>query len=200
MKKYNDAINMILQVLGEQTIENEQSTEGIYEAEQAELLLEITKKEILSEGWTFNTDENWAIAPEITEGNTSGYIVVAENVLRLDPSSTASNYVRKDGKVYDKVNQTYLFSTAVYFDVVWDVDFDDIPPIIQQYITLKTARILYQRLVGNLDMVTILTRDEQEAMIRARMHEDEVGDYNIFDDTSVTRMITRTSNPVGLRG
>jgi hypothetical protein len=200
MKKYNDAINMILQVLGEQTIDNGQSTEGIYEAEQAELLLEITKKEILSEGWTFNTDENWAIAPEITEGETSGYIVVAENVLRLDPSSVASNYVRKDSKVYDKVNQTYLFSTPVYFDVVWDVDFDDIPPIIQQYITLKTARILYQRLVGNLDMVTILTRDEQEAMIRARMHEDEVGDYNIFDDTSVTRMITRTSNPVGLRG
>ena len=195
MKKYNDAINVILQVLGEQTIDNDQSIDGIYEAEQADLLLEITKNEILSEGWTFNTDENWAIAP------TDGYIVVPERVLRIDASDITSNLIRYDGKIYDKDTQTMNeFTSAVEFDIIWERDFDDIPPIIQQYITLKTARLLYQRMVGDLNMVDVLYRDENEARLRAVFHEDEVGDYNIFDDTTVSRILTRTSNPRGIRG
>ena len=192
MRKYNEAINLALQVIGEQIIENDVSIEGIYEAEQADLLIENVKEELLSEGWTFNTDEAWSLAPDV-----EGYITVPADVIRVD---TASNYIRKDGKLYDKDNQTYKFTSAVSCDIVWDLDFDVLPPIMQQYITLKASRILHQRLVGDADVLSILVQDERDALVRVKMHEEDIGDYNIFDNTTVSRVISRTVNPVGVRG
>lgn len=192
MRKYNEAINLALQVIGEQIIENDVSIEGIYEAEQADLLIENVKEELLSEGWTFNTDEAWSLAPDV-----EGYITVPADVIRVD---TASNYIRKDGKLYDKDNQTYKFTSAVSCDIVWDLEFDVLPPIMQQYITLKASRILHQRLVGDADVLSILVQDERDALVRVKMHEEDIGDYNIFDNTTVSRVISRTVNPVGVRG
>jgi len=192
MRKYNEAINLALQVIGEQIIENDVSIEGIYEAEQADLLIENVKEELLSEGWTFNTDEAWSLAPDV-----EGYITVPADVIRVD---TASNYIRKDGKLYDKDNQTYKFTSAVSCDIVWNLEFDVLPPIMQQYITLKASRILHQRLVGDADVLSILVQDERDALVRVKMHEEDIGDYNIFDNTTVSRVISRTVNPVGVRG
>jgi len=192
MRKYNEAINLALQVIGEQIIENDVSIEGIYEAEQADLLIENVKEELLSEGWTFNTDEAWSLAPDV-----EGYITIPADVIRVD---TASNYIRKDGKLYDKDNQTYKFTSAVSCDIVWNLEFDVLPPIMQQYITLKASRILHQRLVGDADVLSILVQDERDALVRVKMHEEDIGDYNIFDNTTVSRVISRTVNPVGVRG
>lgn len=194
MKLYNDAINLCLQVIGEQTLEVNTPIDGIYEAEQAVLLIETVKEELLSEGWSFNTDESWDFLPD-----TSGYIVIPENVIRIDASST-TNVIRKDGMLYNKTNQSYKFTNTLSCDVVWNVDFDTLPPIMQQYIILKASRILYQRLVGDANMLQILMKDENDALLRVRMHEDDIEDLNIFDDTTVSRVISRTSNPSGIRG
>jgi hypothetical protein len=195
MNKYNGAINIILQVLGEQTIEGDLSIEGIYEAEQADIIIEATKEEVLAEGWSFNTDENWALAID-----TEGYITTPSTALRIDPSSPSANIIVKGGKLYDKTNQTYKFTTSVGCDIVWDLDFDELPLPAQQYIVLKSARIAYQRLVGDLNVVDVLMKDEQEAKLRLNVYEDDVNDYNIFDDTNISRIISRTTNPVGVRG
>jgi hypothetical protein len=195
MVKYNEAINICLQIIGEQIIEGDTSIDGIYEAEQADLLIETTKEELLSEGWSFNTDYNWELTPD-----NDGYIVVSENMIRLDPSDTATKAFRKDSKLYNGEDKSYIWDAAVECDIVWNLDFDDCPPIFQQYVTLKAGRILYQRLVGDTGMLDVLLKDEQEALLRVRLHEDDVNDLNIFDDQTVSRAITRTSNPRGLRG
>lgn len=195
MKKYNQAINEILQVLGEQIVEGDLSIEGIYEAEQADLNIEIVKEEILSEGWSFNTDTNWEFSPD-----TDNYIVIPTTVLRVDPSVQGNDIIRKDGKLYDKGNFTYKFNTSVSCDVIWNLDFDDLPLIAQRYITLRAARITYQRLIGDNSTLEILLRDEDQALLKLRQHEDDIQDYNIFDDTTVSRIITRTANPTGIRG
>jgi hypothetical protein len=49
-------------------------------------------------------------------------------------------------------------------------------------------------------VVDVLMKDEQEAKLRLNVYEDDVNDYNIFDDTNVSRMISRTTNPVGVKG
>jgi hypothetical protein len=195
MKKYNEAINICLQVIGEQVIENDLALDGIYEAEIADTIIEATKEELLSEGWSFNTDTDWTMVPD-----TSGYIAVTPSMLRVDPSDVTNNVIRKDGKLYDKENRTYVFTDAVDCDVVWNLDFDDLPVIVQQYIVLKAARILYQRLVGDVNMLEVLIQDEKEARLRVDIHEDDVNDYNIFDNSSVMRMLNRRTNPIGIRG
>lgn len=194
MKKFNDGINQILQIIGEQTLPDGQSITDIYEAEQASLLIDVTKSEVLSEGWSFNSEDNWPLVPD-----TSGYIQIPYGALRVDPSD-GSKYIRRDGKLYNTTTKSFKFTTKVSCDVVWDVEFDLLPPIMQQYIVLKAGRILYQRLIGYNELLSVLKTDEQEARMRLDLHEDDVNDYNIFDDASVSRAILRTSNPVGLRG
>lgn len=195
MQKYNEAINICLQVIGEQIIEGNTSIDGIYEAEQADLLIETTKEELLAEGWSFNTDYNWELTPD-----TNGYIVVNENMIRLDPSDVGTKAFRKDSKLYNGEDKSYIWEAAVECDIVWNLEFDDLPPIFQQYVTLKAARILYQRLVGDTGMLEVLLKDEQDARLRVMIHEDDVLDYNIFDNNTVSRVISRTQNPRGLRG
>lgn len=195
MNKYNDAINIVLMTIGEQIIEEDLPVTGIYEAELADSVIETVKEELISEGWSFNTDENWDFTPDV-----NGYITIPNTILRVDPTDPAKNYISKEGKLYDKANQTYKFTSAVSCDVVWNTEFDYIPPIMQQYVVAKASRILYQRIVGDVNMLQTMLKDEQDALIRVRIHEDDVNDWNIFDDTSVSRAITRTSNPVGIRG
>lgn len=195
MNKYNGAINIILQVLGEQTLEDNISIEGIYEAEQADIILEATKEEVLAEGFSFNTDENWELSMD-----TEGYIIVPPTALRVDPTSPSSNIIIKNGRLYDRGNQTFKFTTSVKCDIAWALPFDELPLAAQQYITLKAARVAYQRLIGEATMLELLLKDEQESKLRLNVYEDEVNDYNIFDDTTVSRILSRTSNPTGIRG
>lgn len=196
MKLYNEAINVILQALGEPLLVDEDSIEGIFEAEQAEFTIDQVKKQILSEGWYVNTDENWPLLPD-----TNGYIAVPSTALKIDSSaSTGKNLIVKDYKLYDKDNQTYIFDTTVGIecDIVWNVDFDDLPHSFQRYITLKAARTLSQRLDGDINMIRVLIQDEQEALALLKREEFDSADYSIFDNDNVRRVVDRTSNPRGV--
>lgn len=195
MTLQNDAINKVLRVIGEQPIDNETSYTELLEAEEAYTTINEITDEILSDGWVFNSETNRPYLPDY-----DGYIVIPENVLKIDPTSTADNFIRKDGKLYNKDNKDYIFTDAVACDVVLSIPFDDIPPVFQAYITAKASSEVYLRLVGDLNVYQLLTRNAQEAYLKCLLYEEEAGDYNIFDDSSVSRALTRGSNPTGIRG
>jgi|SaaInl8_200m_RNA_FD_contig_123_2712_length_1949_multi_214_in_2_out_2_2 hypothetical protein len=195
MKLENDAINVVLRVIGEPPLDVGTAYTDLFEAEAAYDTLEIVKQEILSDGWTFNSETDREYIPDV-----DGYIVVPENVLRIDPSDTGSDFVRKDGKLYDRETKSYIFTAAVGCDVIFNFDFDDIPNAFQNYISLRAARLVYQRLVGDVNTIGYLKQDEQEAYLKCLHHEDDTGDYNIFDENTVARVISRTTNPTGIRG
>lgn len=194
MTKYNEAINIVLQAVGEQTIDETISIDGNYEAEQADTLIERCKEELLTQGWSFNSESGWEFTPDI-----SGIITLPSTVLFVD--ATSNTTVKKLGnRLYNVTYKTFVFNAPVTCDVYWNYDFDDLPLIAQTYIIARASRIMYQRFVGDTSMLNILKMDEQEAYINLKIYEDEIGDYNIFDDTAVSRALTRTSNPTGIRG
>lgn len=190
MKKYNQAINLVLQRLGEPLLSIEDGIDGIFEAEQADFLIEDVKEEVLSKGWNVNTDDEWPLYKD-----NNNYIVVPSGVLKLD--ATDGNYIVKDGKLYDKDNRTYKFNDvdSINCEIVWDLDFDDLPKNFQKYIALKAARLAVQTLNGETAQLNILMRDEQEAKFQMEQEELEGSDYNIFDNSSVSRIVDRGSNP-----
>jgi hypothetical protein len=49
-------------------------------------------------------------------------------------------------------------------------------------------------------MLRVLIKDEDEALLRVRMHEDDIKDVTIFDNPQVARILTRNSNPTGIIG
>lgn len=195
MKKYNEALNEMLDVIGEQILDTDEDITGIQEAEKADALLEKIKSQVLSQGWSFNKEYNRDYIPDI-----NGYIVIPENVLSIDSSTTTDNFFAKDGKLYNEDDKSYIFTATVEADVTFDLDFDDIPVIAQNYILNKASRIFYQRMVGDTNMIQILMNDEKEALQTFKDYELDLVDANIFDDTSVSRILTRNANPTGLRG
>jgi hypothetical protein len=194
MNKYNDAINIVLQTIGEQTLEGDVSIDGIYEAEQADIIIENIKEEILEEGWVFNTDTGWEFTPDV-----DGYITLPSSILRIDTTED-SNIIRKDGRLYDKDNISYKFTAAVECDVTWAIPFDEMPPVAQRYVALRAARIMYQRFVGDVSMMQVLMNDEQEAKRNLDDYEVDLQDFNVFNNSQTMRIINRTTNPTGIRG
>ena len=137
-------------------------------------------REVQAEGWTFNTEEFYELTPD---GN--GEIVIANNILQLDLHDEKGNQyetVRRNGKLYDKVNHTYDWSTweKVACDVVWLFDWVDLPRPIQDYIVARAAAIVSSRIVGDAQQYQILSQKEQWNRAQAMEYECNQGDYTFF--------------------
>ena len=137
-------------------------------------------REVQAEGWTFNTEEFYELTPD---GN--GEIVIANNILQLDLHDEKDNQyetVRRNGKLYDKVNHTYDWSTweKVACDVVWLFDWVDLPRPIQDYIVARAAAIVSSRIVGDAQQYQILSQKEQWNRAQAMEYECNQGDYTFF--------------------
>ena len=137
-------------------------------------------REVQAEGWTFNTEEFYELTPD---GN--GEIVIENNILQIDLHDEKDNQyetVRRNGKLYDKVNHTYDWSTwdKVACDIVWLFDWVDLPRPIQDYITARAAAIVSSRIVGDAQQYQILSQKELFNRALAMEYECNQGDYTFF--------------------
>jgi|LWDU01.1.fsa_nt_gi hypothetical protein len=190
-----EAINIALQAIGEQPIETLADIADVYEAQQAENVLDEVRRDVLSSGLFGNTESGWPLTADAT-----GHINVPSYVLRLD--SADNNLIQKEGKLYNKAEHTYIFAAGGVqkVDVIWDYFYEDIDYSVAYYIAMRASRILYQRIVGVSDVTTLLVKDEDSARRRMIEANADVGDYNIFDSAVNSRTISRRSNPRGIRG
>tara|TARA_E500000331_G_C17146368_1_gene665129 strand:+ start:255 stop:896 length:642 start_codon:yes stop_codon:yes gene_type:complete len=145
-------------------------------------------REVQAEGWSFNTELCYK---ERTDSQRE--FVIPSNMLQVDFSASNAGYydkdvVRRDGKLYDKnvvekADKTKLTSTAgdsIYLDIVWKLDWVDLPVPFQDYITARAATIVSSRIVGDTEQYKIL--QQKEAMNRAIImeYETQQGDYTFF--------------------
>ena len=99
------AVNSILSAIGQSSITtlnfNNPETQFIY------TLLEETIKDVLNEGWHFNTEDHVEVSPD-----ASGYITIPTSYLRYDLNGAedkSMDLVRRNGRLYDKVNTYRCF-------------------------------------------------------------------------------------------
>lgn len=192
MDKLNDALNICLQTIGEQTLAQNQSYIGIHEAEQALSILDSEKTTVLSQGFNCNTDSAWELLPD-----TLGYITVPADAIRVDGNL---DVIVKNGKLYDKSKMSFKFDSKISADIVWDLPFDELPYVFQYYITTRSARLLYQRVVGDTGTLRVLIEDERLAHHNVIEHDVDTNDYNIYDQSINSRLLNRNKNPKGVRG
>ncbi len=140
-------------------------------------------REVQSEGWTFNTEEYYPMTPD-----ANGEIVIANNILQIDLHDEKDNQyesVRRSGKLYEKINHTYDWTTltgwdTVRCDIVWFFDWVDLPRPIQDYIVARASTIVSTRIVGDQQQYAILTQKEQWNRAQAMEYECNQGDYTFF--------------------
>ena len=140
-------------------------------------------REVQAEGWTFNTEEYYELTPD-----ANGEIVIANNILQIDLHDDKDNSyesVRRSGKLYEKINHTYDWTTLtgwdkVRCDIVWFFDWVDLPRPIQDYITARSAAIVSTRIVGDPTQYQILQTKEVQSRANAMEYETRQGDYTFF--------------------
>ena len=171
------AVNSILGSIGQSPV-TEIDTANPEIAFIQNILNEVTK-DVLNEGWHFNTEDHVKVQP-----NSAGKIPVPQNYLRYDYSEGQFDkhvdLVRRDGFLYDLVDHTDVFDHDMELDIVYLYNFTDIPSVFQRYIISRASTRAATQLVSNKELVALL--QVQEGTNRAALLEYECnqGDHSFF--------------------
>tara|TARA_R110002167_G_scaffold17065_4_gene65821 strand:- start:955 stop:1536 length:582 start_codon:yes stop_codon:yes gene_type:complete len=184
-----EAVNIMLSAIGETPVNS--LTSGLVEAELAETILGQVSRTVQTMGWSFNRDTGVILAQD-----TNGEVPLALNVLSADSvyESNGNNLVQRGQKFWDRTNRTFTIGKSVKADLIYELDFTDIPPLARSYITVRSARIFQDRVVGSDSLHGFQKRDEDEALIALKDAEADVQDHNIFNNYDVFRVIDRGIN------
>ncbi len=185
-----EAVNTMLFTIGESPVN---TLEGgtVVDAVTAEQTLDNVSREIQSDGWAFNTEKGFplsraAFAPLVFN--------VPENALTCDPSDKSAQIVVRAGKLYDLENHTFEFpdTTSIDCDIIWQLEFEDLPETARRYITIRAARIFQAGAVGSDTLNSFVDRDEYEARARFRKLNSRVRDKNLLNSNySISRILAR---------
>jgi hypothetical protein len=184
-----EAVNSMLSTIGEAPVNTLSS--GLVDAETAETILNEVSRSIQAQGWNFNTEPDYKIIAD-----SDGNVVLPSNVLRADAvdkfRSSKNEYIQRGNKIYDKRQHTFNIGKDLELNLVVLLDFTDLPEVARRYITVKSARIFQERVVGSDRLSAMNRNDEQEALFALREMEGDNGDYNIFDDYGTASVLDRT--------
>tara|TARA_R110000765_G_scaffold187330_6_gene292928 strand:- start:246 stop:848 length:603 start_codon:yes stop_codon:yes gene_type:complete len=172
------AVNTIISNVGQSPLNNLDSGNPL--AELAEGILDEITRAVQAEGWSFNTEYRYPTTPDpITKE-----VTVRSNMLSVDLAPTnKKQVVIRGGKLYDKVNHTTTFTEDILdLDIVWLVDFEDMPEAYKNYVTVRAANVFAGRTVGTQEAVKFGEREELMARANCIEYETQQGDYTVFSN------------------
>lgn len=156
-----EAVNEMLMSIGQSPV-NTLTVSGIKDVSIAHGRLQQSTRRVLTQGFSFNTDVNYQLSPDI-----DGVILLPSNTLRVE-SMDLSEYVMrrhptKGMALYDVARQTFEFLAPVSLKVIWAFPFEDLPETARCYIATVAARRFQSKAIGS----QILDRFEEEDELKA---------------------------------
>lgn len=173
-----DAVNEILTSVGQAAV----TTLDLRNPEVSIVLTTLREqnKLVQAQGWTFNTERNYKLAPDAVTKKiaypTNAISIDANNEIHLD----SIDIVKRNGFLYDRLNHTNQFEEELSCDIIWLFEFEDIPTAIQAYITARAARVFAIKSVGDATLNKLLEEQELVAKSTALEYETQQGDYSFF--------------------
>ena len=171
------AVNSILGSIGQSPV-----TTLNYENPEISFIYNIlaeVNRDVQNEGWHFNTEYHVAIKPD-----SNGHIIIPNNALRYDihdgRQDKTKDVVQRNGRIYDLVNHTDVFTDTLYLDLVTLYAFEDLPNPFQRYITYRAAVRAATQLVSNAQLTQLLKEDEAKARAVCTEYECNQGDHSFF--------------------
>ena len=142
-------------------------------------ILKEVDADVQNEGWTFNTEFNYEMLSD-----NNGMIDIPADVLRLDVSDGQvyrdRDVVRRNGKLYDRYNHTYIFPEKITLDFTWKLPYEELPSAFKRYITLRASGRAATQLVANPQLVQLLAQQEAQARAACMEYECNQGDHTFF--------------------
>lgn len=172
-----DAVNQMLSCIGGAAVVSLDTDNP--EIESAVAILQETTRNVLAEGWNFNTEQEYPFTPDV-----DGYIQIPENLISFTPSFTKhyADYqlVERQGKLYDKLGHSYKFDKTIYCDVTWGFEFEECPQPFKEYITAKASRNYAARLVTSKEQVELIAQDENVCRATCIAYDTETARPTMF--------------------
>ncbi len=184
-----EAVNTMMSVIGEAPVNTLDAASQTSDVIMAMKILDEVSREIQSAGWNFNREYEVSLSP-----NTSNEIVLSENVARIDvepENAGTTQYIQRGQKIYNKTDKTFTITDALKCTVIYLLDWTDLPQAARQYVMIRAARKFQDRVVGSSKHHDFNQNDEFQALITLREAESDGGDYTIFDNYDVYRVIDR---------
>ena len=175
-----DAINEVLAAIGQAPVTTlDQTNPDVSIIQQT---LSSVSREVQSEGWHFNKENNYELVPD-----SNKEILIPANYLQIDlnrQDNGSRDVVRRNGKLYDKWkeprSEATKFDEKIRADIVWYLEWTDLPAPIQDYIVARTATVSSTRLVGDSTQYQMLQQREQNSRANALEYDCNQGDYTYF--------------------
>lgn len=141
-------------------IEFDPHTTDVQEVKIALDRLTLSRRQLLTKGYKFNTHPEWEFAID-----GSGFALVSTNFLFVYPVNT--DVIVKDGKLYNIADDTFVFTEAQTARVVVDDTLSNIPEPFSQWVTAHALSKFQMKMVGDKDQNLQNKRDEAEAKMEA---------------------------------
>lgn len=185
-----EAINTMLSTIGESPVNTLTGTLPADTTIALNILTEVSR-DTQAKGWHFNTEFQVEFSPD-----SDKKITVADSVLRIDlaPADEGDiDLVLRGTKLYDRKEHTYDFDDKIKATVVYGFDFEELPHVAKQYITIRASRILSDRIVGSRTHHQFTAIDEGWAWNNLLEYEGWTADHSIFDNQDMYNVIRRGS-------
>ena len=186
------AVNTMLGVIGESPINSLSNISGVIDAVTARQVLNEVAVTVLSEGWQFNTENNWTFLPDNT-----GTITIPSTLLEVSATDhTTLDVAIRGTRLYDRTHHTYDFSayagTGIKLNTVSLMEFDDMPQAAKYYISIRAARVFQTRVVGSDTLKAFTSQDEMLARVALKKYDADTAGFNMLSGTyEVARTLER---------
>ena len=149
-------------------------------------------REVQSEGWSFNKWYKYKLTREAS-GTYKDHIIWPTDALQVD--LIQEDYPDKHSVWRRKDNKRFLFDVYkdaeddkngfewtddVYVEVTWELEWKDLPTVIQDYITARSAAVVSSRIVGDAGQYQMAQQKEVYCRAMALEYECNQGDYTYF--------------------
>lgn len=184
-----EAVNTILSAVGEPPINSLDDQKNADAAIARNILGEINR-EVQAHGWHFNSQNE----VDLTPADATKYIDLPENILRIDIADSTydtRDVTQRGSRLFDRKDNTYEFTSVVKASVIYVLDWDEMPEPARRYVTVKSARVFQDRMVGSSAHHSFSQEDEVRSLALLKEFEGDTADHNIFQHNDVFRIVSR---------
>lgn len=149
--------------------------------------LEEAKKEVLSSGLNFNHDFNFELTPD----NNGEILLPPYLSIDFEECKYVSRYDNGVLKAYNAEDLTFTISKKIKVNIIFDLEFEEIPNYkIQYWITKLASYNYYQVSVGIDNTLQLILNQAQVAEAKGKSQDSTNSDHSMFDGNR--RMFKRT--------
>jgi len=172
-----EAVNRMLSTIGEDPLDAIQ--EDDVDAQVVLSQLRLTSKELQAKGYSFNREESVTFTP-----TTENEIVLPSNILKASPTNQNIKLVQRGQRMYNKSTHDFTITAPVLMDVVYLLDWEDLPATAQLYIVAKACFDYSLNQVGSDSQSGQLKELAESALVNFQIAEDSSEDFSYMNPST----------------